>query len=515
MKYDPSMLNIGRTKQLLVDDLVIECAENICRTWHRPVKVTEAPLIKRDRPWENIPVFHCNTWQVIRDPQDNLFKCWYGDLKLPDLLKSGELVFGQSVWSTLYAESEDGINWHKPPLNIHPINGHDTNIVLPHAYDLGMLLDRREQDSNKRFKMICTQHLPGQDSGEIIAATSADGIHWNVLEQRPSIGRRGAHLDDVIILDYDPHGGVYILSTRHYDMYAVARNLKNPVTNTFCPPYYPLDWRRMNKRRVWQAESSDCLHWSELYSVLTPDDNDNLDEAFGGMCRYAVGGVTMGLVESMRLVPNTCHVRLAYSRDGKTFEHLNNRQAFLEPGGDETWDAYVVTVPSKPIEVNDELWIYYGGGDCHHDWWITGDREGLNVPEANDKSLARMGLGLAKLRLDGFASLEAGYARPGIVITRPLISDGSKLVVNARCKTEGSISAEIVDVNDDVIPGFSKADCDVLSGDSVRHTFSWRGQTKIPVFSTERAIYPEPERERFRKIRFFMQNAEIYSFALE
>ena len=41
-----------------------------------------------------------------------------------------------------------------------------------------------------------------------------------------------------------------------------------------------------------------------------------------------------------------------------------------------------------------------------------------------------------------------------------------------------------------------------------------RGKTDIPVFSVERAVYPEPERERFRKIRFYMENAELYSFVL-
>ena len=107
--------------------------------------------------------------------------------------------------------------------------------------------------------------------------------------------------------------------------------------------------------------------------------------------------------------------------------------------------------------------------------------EGIPAPEARDLSLARFGLGLAKLRLDGFASLDAGHERRGIFIARPLISDGTQLVINARCRGEGSIAAEIVDVNDDVIPGFSNVECDVFSGDSVRHTFSWRGQTQIPV----------------------------------
>ena len=161
------------------------------------------------------------------------------------------------------------------------------------------------------------------------------------------------------------------------------------------------------------------------------------------------------------------------------------------------------------------MYIYHGGASCHHDWWITGAQEGVKAPETTDLSLARFGLGLAKLRLDGFASLNAGRERPGIFITRPLISDGTRLVVNARCRDEGSLAAEMGAVDDNVIPGFSREECDVFSGDSVRHTFSWNGRTEIPVATTERAMYPEPERDRFRKIRFFMENAELYSFAIE
>ena len=514
MLYDPSMLNIGREKQLLIDDLVIESAENICRTWHKPAKTEEFPLIKRDQPWENVAYFSCNTWQVIRDSKDGLFKCLYSDWNKPDV-KPGEPACGDSIFNMLYAESEDGINWKKPLLGIEKIDGQDTNVVIPNAYDPGMILDPHEPNPDKRFKMICTQFTTGGDVEAVLATTSGDCIHWTPMDEIPTIGRHGPRLDDVIIMHYDVHGRIYVMNTRHYDMYAIKRNLNNPVLHNWTLPYYPADWRRQNKRRIWQSESSDMIHWSEPYAILTPEDGrDGLDETFYGLCQYAVGSVTLGFLNTMSYVPNTMNVRLVYSRDGKNWHHLNKRQPLLAPSGKETWDQYMVTIPSKPIEVGDELWIYHGGANNHHDWWCTGAREGVKAPEATDISKVNYGLGLAKLRLDGFASLDAGYARQGILITRPLISDGTKLQVNARCRHEGSIAAEIVDVNDKVVPGFGRKDCDAFAGDSICHTFSWRGETDIPVFATERAMYPEAERERFRKIRFFMENAEIYAFSL-
>ena len=511
---DATMLNIGRAKQVFIDDLIIESAENICRTWHKPERSEQSPLIKTDKPWENLVYFSCNTWQVLRDPKDNLFKCIYNDWKKPKI-RPGEMATGNSVMTTLYAESEDGINWKKPNLGIHKVDGQDTNIIIPNAYVPGLVLDPFEQDPDKRFKMMYTQFFPGGDVDGVSAATSGDCIHWTVMKERPVMGRQGSRLDDVVIAHYDIFSRIYIINTRHYDMYAVKRNLKNPVLSHWTPVYYPLDWQKMNKRRIWQSESADFIHWGEPYPVLTPEDGlDGLDETFYGMCQYPVGSLTVGFLNTMSYVPNSMNVRLVYSRDGKNWMHLNKRQPFLTGNGEETWDRVMVTIPSKPIEVGDELWIYHGGSCTHHDWWITGAREGVKAPEATDISLVSYGLGLAKLRLDGFTSLDAGYERPGILITRHLISDGKKLIVNARCKTEGYICAEIVDSNDDVVPGFSREDCDVFTGDNVRHEFSWKGKTEIPVWSNSRAMYPEPERERLRKIRFYMGNAELYSLQL-
>lgn len=66
----------------------------------------------------------------------------------------------------------------------------------------------------------------------------------------------------------------------------------------------------------------------------------------------------------------------------------------------------------------------------------------------------------------------------------------------------GYIQAEIVNHSDEVYPGFSRQECDAFSGDTVKHTFSWRGKTDFPV-------------EQRRKIRFYLRNARVYTFKLE
>jgi hypothetical protein len=514
MNYDPTMLDIGHARQLLVDDLVIESVENVCRTWHQPARSSETPAIVKDRPWEQITYFTFNGSRVIRDLRDGLFKCIY------QIWNPGVHAGSPPVFHLLYAESEDGVHWRKPALDVLKHGDLPTNVVIPDSYGMTYVLDPHEKEPSRRFKAIYLRYRPKkmfEASWEVMAATSEDLVHWSDLLERPQMGRAGSRMDDSNALSYDPAGRIFILNMRHYDMYAIARNLDNPVLEewSICPPYYPLDWRRINKRRIWQTESADLIHWSEPYSPLTPVDGaDGLDETYYGFCQFSAGSVQLGFLNTMSYVSNTIRTRLVYSRDGKNWRHLNNRQPFLSPSGEGKWDAYMVTISHGPLEIGDELYIYYGGSSNHHDWWISGAREGLKAPEAADNSRVKYALGLATMRRDGFVSLDAGPERRGILVTRPLISDGRHLTVNACCHTGGSIAAEIVNLRDEVFPGYSRQECDLFSGDTVQHTFTWRGKHELPAAPSEPAPYPKPEFERFRKIRFFMEKAELYAFAM-
>lgn len=512
MRLDPTMLDIGDQKQLFLDDLLIESAENVCRTWHQPEKYGGNPVLRADEPWEHVIELTVNGFQVHYDDRRKLFKLWYMDTNTKGVAAGGNAI-GDTRFNMLYAESVDGVHWRKPQVGA-VLDGVRTNVVIVDGYGLTAAIDPYEKDENKRYKGLYTAYKPGQDCDSVLSVTSGDGIRWDVNGERPGFGRFGPRLDDVMVMSYDPMSRIFTINTRHYDMYAVHRNLKNPVAGMFTPAYYPLDWTRMNKRRIWQADSADCVHWSNPYPVVPLEDGmDDLDETYYGMSRFRSGDVTIGFVTTFHMVPDVLGVKLVYSRDGRRWEHLNNRRQLIPRGGAGAWDEFMVTMPSPPIEFNDELYFFYGGAVNHHDWWLTGGREGLDVPEARDMGKVEYALGLAKLRLDGFASLDSGV-RPGILITRHFISGGTGLVVNARCGKGGSIRAEVVDAFDEVIPGYSRGECDAFTGDSVRHAFAWRGKRDLPAVTAARAQYPGPELERMRKIRFYMDHAELYSFAM-
>lgn len=96
--------------------------------------------------------------------------------------------------------------------------------------------------------------------------------------------------------------------------------------------------------------------------------------------------------------------------------------------------------------------------------------------------------GLVRIRQECIAGMHANAVRQGIMITRPLLSEGSKLVINAQCGSKCATDVEVVDAMDQVIPGFSREDCDSFSGDEINHTVSWRGKSDMGFIKDERCI---------------------------
>jgi hypothetical protein len=508
---DASWLIVGNRKQTLFDETLLEMVQDVTRRWHQPVKIDANPVITKDRPWEHVLLNRTSSYRVLFDPRDRLFKCWYTDEGIdPKKYTTPENGFGLIsldvvLYRQLYAYSEDGVKWIKPDLGKYRFEGKDTNIIWGDPawgsiYDCHVIDDPFERDERKRFKTLYVRMAKG-DIYRIEAAFSADGINWTSYDELPSFGKVGPHLDDVLIATCDLESRLYILITRYPLMTRAGLNPRNPITSSFFPPYYPWDLARENRRRIFQCESSDFLHWGEPYLIMTPDEYDNLDETLYGMNRYRVGDTWVGFVNVLHQVDDIMEVQLAWSRDGRHWNRVH--RPWLTASSGEAWDRVMVEMTNDPIVVGDEMYCYYGAsGWGHHDWYSRGIAEGLDVPEARDVSKVSFNLGLAKLRMDGFCSLDAGQVREGVIVTRPLVSNGDLLVVNAECGPRGYLEAEIANDLDEPYSGFSRKECDVLRGDSVRHLFSWRGRTEFPAGQR-------------RKIRFFMRDAHLYTFTLE
>lgn len=415
---DRPVITIGPQKHLFLDDALIASKKNVRRRVHAARKHEGNPVIRRTEPWEN--PFLILYGSVIRD--EGRYKAWF---------KSGDGVG--------YAESDDGITWIKPQLDLVLIDGRRTNLLfrqrgeksgpeeLPYYHEIfGVSRDNREPDPSRRYKMgflsIDFDHtgprespfLKGQRRGLGVAG-SPDGIHWKRIDHWAS----EAICDGATHWMFDPALGRYVL---------FGRTLKAlpEVQSAWSGFYWYRRWH--SGRAVARMESSDFVKWSHVDPdtapvVMTADLQDPPGTEIYSMMVFPYESVYIGLVQVFHARPDTCFldVQLAVSRDGVRFERVEGRQTFLEAGGVGEWDRFNQSPANNPpVVVGDELRFYYGGRTYRHAPY-----------EGKDTGPRAGGIGLATIPRDRFVSLEASFDG-GEIVTHPLRLGGGRLHLNAR-----------------------------------------------------------------------------------
>jgi hypothetical protein len=192
------------------------------------------------------------------------------------------------------------------------------------------------------------------------------------------------------------------------------------------------------------------------------------------------------LHEAQEDSPRAMEVQLAWSWDMINWTRPPARGQFIPRGADGEWDDGMIVTARAPVIVGDRLCFYYGGCDGLH-----------------DDNRVNAAIGLATLRLDGFCSMRAGDREAWLITRREPFREPAVLV-NARTAGDGFVTAEVLDRKSRVLPGFSRQDCVQFSGDSVRHLLKWR----IPRF-------PENKKADDYRIRFWLRNAELFSYLPE
>jgi hypothetical protein len=166
------------------------------------------------------------------------------------------------------------------------------------------------------------------------------------------------------------------------------------------------------------------------------------------------------------------------SRDGL---HWDRRfmEAFIRPGRDwENWTERNIGVAFGILPTAaDEISVY----------WVEHYRH----------PTCRMRRGT--VRLDGFASLNAGY-EGGEALTRPLVFDGRELILNYATSAAGSLRVELQDAEGHPLPGFALADCPEIYSDQIEQAVSWQGGSDVS------RLAGQPVR-----LRFALKDADVYS----
>lgn len=479
----PISIDVGR--QLFVDDWLI-AETTLTRTFHR-AKVLDAPVLKAETELETqrgtaegAVLFDGGVWF---DPKDRLFKMWYA------------AGFRDGI---ALATSRDGLHWERPQLDVSP----GENRVLPFqkGWELSgfsVALDQLTKDPAQRFKMLAYHRyhnrFPGDKGEENPPAkmyVSADGIHWG----EPQFVK--CFTGDNVSMFYDPFHTRWVFSTR------------NRAPSVLRPGAVGSNGKPVTVRALFRFDGPDFIqtgltaNGARLW--LKPDAQDKADPEFNidpelykfGAVAYesimlgAVGmfyGPQNDVAKELKR-PKTIDIQLAYSRDGVNFPRPS-REAFIacarKPG---TWNrGYLHAANGVCCIVGEELWFYFGT-------W-SGQSQRANA----EYVMAGGSVGLAKLRRDGFASMDAD-AKGGTLTTSLVTFSGRFPFVNAAAK-DGGLRAEILDADGNVIAPFSKENSAVVNADSTKQRLEWKGGADLST------LVGKPVR-----FRFHLVNSQIYAF---
>jgi hypothetical protein len=443
----PAVIPIDVGRQLFVDDFLIE-STTLKRTFHSAEYYKENPVLRPDKPWEQTGrdpcamVFSDGAWY---DPQDRLFKMWY---------------MGGYVASTCYATSRDGVRWEKPALDVKP----GTNVVMTGWRDSSTVwLDLDEKDPARRYKMFRV----GTDAGwRVLVYFSADGIHWGEPAGRsPPTGDRTT-------VFWNPFRKVWVYGLRANSKLGRSRQyVESPdaLAGANWKPGEPVWWTaadRLDKPR------DDLKTQPQLY---------NLDAAAYESLMVGLFAIWRGQPAD-RPKPN--EVLIGFSRDGFHWDRTN-RRPFIpvsENKGDWNW-GNVQSCGGGCLVVGDTLYFYVSG------------RRGV----AGTSSSGECATGLATLRRDGFASMDAAGSA-GTLTTRPVRFTGRHLFVNVAAGG-GELRAEALDESGREVEPFTAANCQPLRGDATRAAVRWTGAEDLA------PLAGKPVR-----FRFLLTAGRLYSF---
>jgi hypothetical protein len=382
--------------------------------------------------------------------------------------------YGSSQGGVLYATSGDGLHWTKPDLDVVADHGRPTNLVWTGSAGASVLDDATDPDPSHRYKMIIALSRAQRKEGGFRGLYSADGIHWHEYPQYPLIPF-GTEMGDLV---RDPATGRYFAYVRPFWVAAHPRSDRQ-------------------KRIGAVTTSADFLHWTPLQITLTPDAIDDAWVAgpdqrteFYAMNGFPYGRSYLGVEPRFLIQRLIAHPardqsgvdgplegQLIVSRDGIAWHRLADRSPVIPSGRD--FDRSIMNVATAPVVTADAVWLYYTGINTTH---------GGPVPPK------RIAVCLARWRLDGLVSLDAGAAE-GFAETVPIADRTGTLEVNAD-EQGGSLRVEVLAADGRPLPGYGGA----LSGAGLRQAVRWSGRSTLP---------PPPYR-----LRFVARHAALYSYTI-
>lgn len=468
-------IDVGR--QLFVDDFLIESTD-LKRTFHAAKKFEGNPVFKAETAREldasengergEEATTFLGQGGVFWDPAEKHFKMfyvagWRGPLSL--------------------ATSTDLVHWTRPDLGIA-----GGNALLPQGLrwtgpqlkssgsDNCVWLDLNAANTAERIKFLtCWMHVP--------KAERAPGFNHSLHVSDGRIFSVAVPTDmaanDYCSFFFNPFRQKWCFSIKHTGRRGRCR--------------YYLETSEFLKGADW----SKAVYWTNADRLDLPEPAGRYPGAGDPPQLYSLNAVAYeSMMVGMHYIhrgpnnrvcaegqfPKLLDLELGFSRDGFHWDRPDRRGFITGSRTEGSWDrAYVHGTAGVFMVLNDQLVFPYMG------------TSGI-APSGKRGMYTGGSIGLAMLRRDGFASMDAGE-KPGTLTTSPIVFQGRHLFVNVTAPT-GELRVEVLSE-----PGKVLAESKPLTADTTKQRIEWTGRADLTEF------VGKPVR-----LRFHLTSGQLYAF---
>lgn len=506
---------------LLFDEHTVARTSNLTQQFFPAAKHPANPVMTRTEAWEGTGPYPWGT-SLMQDPQTRELRLWY---------VAFEPATNFYRWG--YATSRDMLTWTKPNLGQATYQGKPASNCLsvgahPEKACSSIARDPRPQTPPARRYLGIRFTYAGER-----VAFSPDGIKWTEYEHNPVW-----HVpSDIIHVMWDERRNCF---TAYYKLWELKGTRvmddgrEQPFVaqmSTFTPKkiapdktefeapvvhFHPdsaaevkdetfvlragnqgkddgggtsLSGAWTAKRVQGWASSDDGIHWGHERVILRADEHDTPTANIQYMLVIRQGGYYLGFL-TLHDESGLFRIHLAHSADGLDWRRPS-RRPWLDIGPAGAFDSGMVLGPAAPVSFEREQWFPYGGFDTHHDSTSTDWHSAI---------------GMATMRLDGYASWRTSEGKEGELVTQPFKCDGDRLFVNADA-TKGSVAVEVLGEDGKPVAGFEASACKPIRGETLaKDGDGWvQWSTKSDLKDVEGKTIT---------LRFVVKDADLFAFRI-
>ena len=439
------VFDILDTAQPFIDDDRIAACQGLTRRFHPAAKHSDEPVLDRTLKCEG-NIFA--PLSVLKDQPDCSYRMWY-------------LCHHEDGHQSVHcALSADGLNWEKPALQDDGSNLNTFNDGTPLDDTVCRVIhDLEDPDPSRRYKMIYYRN-------SYFLAYSPDGTIWTPHGPDPVWPNgSGDGLEECFFFLRDERLGKWRGYMRVWQRYQTVRLLS-------------------------LGESDDLIEWSGPTIIWSAGPEFGTGSQIYGMNVFIDNGIYWGLpwvfYSSEPLDPRdqqTIRIKLGFSREGREWQAVFPEQDVVALGGPGAFDSEMIHSSCPIVPGTDQHRFYY----CGHS-----NKHGDSTPKPG-------GIGLATFRRSGFVSLHT--EKEGILLTKRFLFKGNELRINAKTTAGGSIEAELLADNGDLMDGYLYADSDPFTGDATDHALSWRGKSDLSSLAGQALM-----------LRLRVRNSDLFAF---